>query len=61
MVPSTTYLTNSKPKIGAYHFTTLVPNIGVAQASGESYVIADIPGINLSPYKLVIEEPLTPA
>ncbi len=36
----------SKPKIAAYHFTTLVPNLGVVRASrGRSYVVADLPGL----------------
>ena len=36
----------SKPKIAAYHFTTLVPNLGVVRASNNrSYVVADLPGL----------------
>lgn len=38
-------LTNAKPKIANYHFTTLAPNIGVCKAFGETFVIADIPGL----------------
>ena len=38
-------LTNAKPKIANYHFTTLAPNIGVCIAKGERFVIADIPGL----------------
>lgn len=38
-------LTNAKPKIANYHFTTLAPNIGVVKMPGKSFVIADIPGL----------------
>ena len=38
-------LTNAKPKIANYHFTTLSPNLGVIKAFDKSYVIADIPGL----------------
>lgn len=39
-------VTSAKPKIANYHFTTLTPNLGVVQTRhGESFVIADIPGI----------------
>ncbi|MBT7189998.1 MAG: GTPase ObgE, partial [Anaerolineae bacterium] len=41
-----TSLTNARPKIGAYPFTTLVPNLGVAKFGDfESVVLADIPGL----------------
>ncbi len=39
-------LTNAKPKIAPYPFTTLEPNLGVAQVDDEkTVVIADIPGL----------------
>ncbi len=39
-------VSRSKPKIAAYHFTTLVPNLGVAKAKNNySFVIADLPGL----------------
>ena len=38
-------LTNAKPKIANYHFTTLAPNIGVCKYGGKSFVLADIPGL----------------
>lgn len=38
-------LTSARPKIANYHFTTLSPNIGVAQANNHRFVIADIPGL----------------
>lgn len=39
-------VTNAKPKIANYHFTTLVPNLGVVDYKGiGGFVIADIPGI----------------
>lgn len=39
-------ISRSKPKIAAYHFTTLSPNLGVTKASdGRSYVVADLPGL----------------
>ena len=38
--------TSATPKIANYHFTTLEPNLGVVKSEyGESFVIADIPGI----------------
>ena len=38
--------TSATPKIANYHFTTLEPNLGVVKLSyGDSFVVADIPGI----------------
>ena len=39
-------VTNAKPKIANYHFTTLNPNLGVVDLDGtKGFVIADIPGL----------------
>ncbi len=39
-------VSDAKPKIANYHFTTLEPNLGVVNmGEGNSFVIADIPGI----------------
>ena len=39
-------VSRSKPKIAAYHFTTLNPNLGVCKSSdGRSFVMADLPGL----------------
>lgn len=39
-------VTNAKPKIANYHFTTLSPNLGVVDLDGANgFVIADIPGL----------------
>lgn len=38
-------VTNAKPKIANYHFTTLSPNLGVVDLDGKGFVIADIPGL----------------
>lgn len=39
-------VTNARPKIANYHFTTLNPNLGVVDLDGgKGFVIADIPGL----------------
>ena len=39
-------VTDAKPKIANYHFTTIIPNLGVVKTkNGDGFVIADIPGI----------------
>ena len=39
-------VTSANPKIANYHFTTINPNLGVVRSKyGDSFVIADIPGI----------------
>ena len=39
-------ISKSKPKIAAYHFTTLNPNLGVTKTKdGRSFVVADLPGL----------------
>ncbi|MGD9901031.1 MAG: GTPase ObgE [Spirochaetales bacterium] len=38
-------LTNAKPKIANYQFTTLSPNLGASSYGGKNFLIADIPGL----------------
>lgn len=39
-------ISNAKPKIANYHFTTLVPNLGVVKVSAHTgYIVADVPGL----------------
>jgi GTP-binding protein len=37
--------TGARPKIANYHFTTLYPNLGIANMGNSEFVLADIPGI----------------
>jgi GTP-binding protein len=39
-------ISNSKPKIASYHFTTITPNLGVVRVDQDkSFVVADLPGL----------------
>ncbi len=38
-------VSDARPKIANYHFTTLEPNLGVVNMGDGSFVVADIPGI----------------
>ncbi len=39
-------VSGAKPKIGAYHFTTITPNLGVVDVGdGRAFVMADLPGL----------------
>lgn len=38
-------VSNAKPKIANYHFTTLSPNLGIVRNNSEDMILADIPGI----------------
>ncbi|MFH0944465.1 MAG: GTPase ObgE [Planctomycetota bacterium] len=38
-------MSDAKPRIGAYPFTTLTPNLGIIEYEYEPYVVADVPGL----------------
>lgn len=38
-------ISNASPKIAAYHFTTLSPNLGVVRVYDNTFVLADLPGL----------------
>ncbi len=38
-------ISNANPKIANYPFTTLYPNLGVCEVKGNTFVVADIPGL----------------
>ena len=38
-------VTAAKPKIANYHFTTLIPNLGMVRHHGQDFIMADIPGL----------------
>ncbi|HUC86835.1 MAG TPA: GTPase ObgE, partial [Candidatus Saccharimonadales bacterium] len=38
-------ISNAKPEIGDYPFTTLTPNLGVVDFEGQGFLVADIPGL----------------
>lgn len=38
-------ISNATPKIAAYHFTTLSPNLGVVRVYDDTFVMADLPGL----------------
>ncbi|MBP3431712.1 MAG: GTPase ObgE [Clostridia bacterium] len=38
-------VSNANPKIANYPFTTIYPNLGVCEVLGETFVVADIPGL----------------
>ncbi len=39
------HISNAKPKIADYEFTTLIPNLGMVKVDDTDFVVADIPGL----------------
>jgi GTP-binding protein len=38
-------ISSAKPKIADYPFTTIIPNLGVVRYAGDTFVVADMPGL----------------
>ncbi|RLC37568.1 hypothetical protein DRH29_01735 [candidate division Kazan bacterium] len=38
-------ISNARPKIADYHFTTLIPNLGIVRLKDTSFIVADVPGL----------------
>jgi GTPase len=44
-------ISDARPKVAAYHFTTLVPNLGVCEHDLRTTVFADVPGLIVGAHK----------
>ncbi|MEF2175872.1 MAG: Obg family GTPase CgtA [Candidatus Absconditabacteria bacterium] len=38
-------ISNAKAKVAEYHFTTLIPNLGIVKFKDSSYTVVDVPGL----------------